>query len=81
MVIFKTYSAWDKQYILDTMLRDAVILLRPVEVKKLIEIGANINCNQFPQVMRLSYTQTVFYWDLINQGSPSNVTEHQSYRN
>ena len=53
MGIFKTYSAWDKQYILDTMLRDAVILLRPVEVKKLIEIGANINCNQFPQVMRL----------------------------
>ena len=53
MVIFKTYSAWDKQYILDTMLRDAVILLRPVEVKKLIEIGANINCNQFPQVKRL----------------------------
>ena len=53
MIVFKTYSAWDKQYILDTMLRDAVILLRPVEVKKLIEIGANINCNQFPQVKRL----------------------------
>ena len=35
------------------MLRDAVILLRPIEVRKLIEIGANINCNQFPQVKRL----------------------------
>ena len=78
MVTFKTYSAWDKQYILDTMLRDAVILLRPVEVKKLIEIGANINCNQFPQVKRLRMIPRlgIFYWDLINQGSPSNVTCH-----
>ena len=61
MVTFKTYSAWDKQYILDTMLRDAVILLRPVEVKKLIEIGANINCNQFPQVKRLRMIPRLVY--------------------
>ena len=53
------------------MLRDAVILLRPIEVRKLIEIGANINCNQFPQVKRLNHIQTVFYWDYTNQGSPS----------
>ena len=46
----QNYKGWDRQYILDTLLRDAVILERPKEVEKLISLDANINCNQFPQV-------------------------------
>ena len=46
----ENYTGWDKQYILDTLLRDAVILERPKEVEKLISLDANVNCNQFPQV-------------------------------
>ena len=64
-IFLKTYSAWDKQYILDTMLRDAVILLRPIEVRKLIEIGANINCNQFPQVKRLRIISRLYSIGII----------------
>jgi len=60
----ETYSSWDKQYILDTMLRDAVILLRPVEVRKLIEIGANINCNQFPQFESSNAKKSIYNYAL-----------------
>lgn len=45
----KTYSDWDKQYIMDSLLRDAIILRRPSELDKLIELGANVNCKTFSQ--------------------------------
>jgi len=46
----KTYSDWDKQYIMDSLLRDAIILRRHSELEKLIELGANVNCKTFSQV-------------------------------
>ena len=46
----KTYSDWDKQYIMDSLLRDAIILKRHKELQSLIELGANVNCAAFSQV-------------------------------
>lgn len=46
----KTYSDWDKQYIMDSLLRDAIILKRHKELQSLIDLGANVNCAAFSQV-------------------------------
>ena len=46
----KTYADWDKQYIMDSSLRDAIILRKLKELETLIELGADVNCNTFSQV-------------------------------
>merc|ERR1711935_611794 len=48
----ETYDQWDKQYLLDSMLRDAIILERPAEIRKLISLGADVHQTRFPQFCR-----------------------------
>lgn len=60
----KTYSDWDKQYIMDSLLRDAIILRRPSELDKLIELGANVNCKTFSQVILYIIIYKGQYFDL-----------------